>query len=414
MRLFMLEIKRVLKSKMTWILLLLSLALTFLMAYLPVSYAYLEYTNETGELVLLEGLDAVRYGKELQKDITGVVTPEKVRRAVEDYQACLREYGVEESYNLPDGVYSERIYPYAPLLRGVKEAFADPDTGFAPSVMEIDPEQVDQYYTLCEQRIMSLMKMEQKDYPAAQQDAAAMYQKVEKPFQFYPGYRSDALEYQAFLQFLAAMLCVMIAAPVFSSDYQTGADDILRCTKHGKMRLGVIKILSAFVICTVSFAVCSALYLLVSNSLFGWECTQTSMQMMFSVLNLLNLDIGGLQVLILAAGLLSLMAVISFTLFLSSRFSNTVTVQAVSFLFYILPIIVYMALPDTVSIWLRTILPASGLALQTSYLYMLVDFVYLNIGNFSIWLPYAMIAAAAIEIPIFIGLAVYSHARRRS
>lgn len=415
MRLFILEIKRVLKSKMTWILLAVSLALTFLMAYLPVTFARLDYTNEVGELVTLEGLDAVRYEKELQKDIAGVVTPEKVRQAVEDYQACLREYGVEESYELPEGVYDERIYPYAPLLRGIKEALADPDTGFAPSVMEIDPEQVDRYYELCAERIVSLMKTEQKDHPAAQQDAIALYGQVEKPFLFYPGYRSDAMEYQAMLQFLVAMLCVIIAAPVFSSDYQTGADDILRCTKHGRVRLAAVKVLSALIICTISFAVCAALYLLVSNSLFGWECTKTSMQLLFSIVNLPNLDIGGLQVFILAAGLLSMMAVISFTLFLSSRFGSTVAAQAVSTLFYVLPVIVYLALPDsTVSLLLRTLLPSSGLALQASYLYMMLDFVYLNIGSMAVWMPYAMIAAAAVEIPVFIGLTVYSHARRRA
>ncbi len=38
---------------------------------------------------------------------------------------------------------------------------------------------------------------------------------------------------------LALLFCVVIAVLVFSADYQSGADDILRCTRHGRSRLGV-------------------------------------------------------------------------------------------------------------------------------------------------------------------------------
>lgn len=74
-----------------------------------------------GNTVKLTGLAALRYEKAQQAGIEGEVTPEKLRKAVEDYQACLREYGVENSYELPDGVYGERITPFAPLLKGVKD-----------------------------------------------------------------------------------------------------------------------------------------------------------------------------------------------------------------------------------------------------------------------------------------------------
>lgn len=45
--------------------------------------------------------------------------------------------------------------------------------------------------------------------------------------------------------FLLAILCAVIVAPVFSTEYQTGADDIIRCTKNGRMRLATVKIASA-------------------------------------------------------------------------------------------------------------------------------------------------------------------------
>ncbi len=163
------------------------------------------------------------YEQKLQADITGTVTPEKVRHAVEAYQACLRKYGAETTYDLPDGVYDSEILPYAPLLHGIREVFANPNTGLAPGIAEIDPQKTGDYYDLCAERIVSLMKQEQKEHPAAQQAAIDLYSQVKKPYRFYPGYSTEAMEYQEFLAFLILLLCTVIAAPVFTSDYQTGA-----------------------------------------------------------------------------------------------------------------------------------------------------------------------------------------------
>lgn len=60
----------------------------------------------------------------------------------------------------------------------------------APTIMEIDLEQTDNYYAVCEARIVALIMMEQPDSPAAQRKAVEMYQKIKKPFEVYPGMSS--------------------------------------------------------------------------------------------------------------------------------------------------------------------------------------------------------------------------------
>ena len=233
MRLLKVEIKRILKTRLTVILLSAALLLTLLMAYLPITFpsSGCTYTDAQGNITELEGLQGISYKKKLQTVVTGTVTPEMARQAVETYQACLQKYGAETTYDLPDGVYDTEILPYAPLLRGIREIFADPDTGLAPAISDIDPEKVDNYYDLCDARIVSLMKQEQKDHPAAQQVAIDSFSQVDAPYVFYPGYSTEAMEYQTLLAYLILLLCTVIAAPVFTSDYQTGADDIYRCTK---------------------------------------------------------------------------------------------------------------------------------------------------------------------------------------
>lgn len=413
MRLLKLEIKRVLKTRITIVLLFLSFLFSFLFAYLPTTFSYINHVDGAGQAVKLKGLDSIRYEKEVQADITGAVTPEKIRQALEDYQACLTKYGVDNTYDLPDGVYERELFPFMPLLHGVREAFADPGTGIAPSLMELSPEDMDHFYEKCDERCLTLMKQEQKDHPAAHSVASAMYQKVGKPFLFFPGYGSNPMDYQIILAFFILLFGTVITAPVFTSDYQTGADDILRCTKYGKVKFAVVKVISALLICTVTFSVCTFLYITVSNSLFGWECTKTSMQMIYSALNLADMNIGQLQRFTAVGGLLCIMASTCFTLFLSSKFKNMLASLSVSLLFCILPIILYMALPAGIGSYIYSVLPAGGTGLQTSILYAAIDFDFWNIGNLSVWLPYVMLGAYAVEIPLFFILTVCSYSRHK-
>lgn len=406
-----LELKRILHSKRTWILLALSLLFSALLAYLPTTYCYSNGTDEAGNEISLTGLASIAYEKEQQADASGIVTPERVREAVESYQACLISYGVTESYDLPEGVYEREILPIAPLLHGVKEAFADPNTGMAPTLMEIDPEKINDYYSVCEARLRSLMAMEQPDSQAAQHKAVEMYRQIEKPFEVYPGMSSTIMDYQNIMGFLVLLFCVVLAAPVFSADYQSGADDILRCTKHGRTSLGVAKLLAALLIAGLTFILCAAVFILLTDSLFGWECIKTSIQMMYSIVTLADMDIGQLQVLFAVAGLLSVLASVSFTLFLSSKCKSTVSSLAASLVFCIAPVVICMTVPGVLSTWLCSILPASGTSIQASILYAITDFQFLNVGSLAVWTPYAMIGACVIEIPLFSFLTIRSYCK---
>ena len=200
-------------------------------------------------------------------------------------------------------------------------------------------------------------------------------------FSGYPGYNSDAMDYQMLTAFLVLLLCAVITAPVFASDYQTGADDILRCTKLGRLRLAVVKISAALLISAVAFCISAGMYLVISDSLYGWACTKTSIQLLFSIVNLPNMSLWQLQLTCAAGYLLTLLATVSLTLLLSSRFHSVVSALAVSLLLCILPVVVCISLPESISNWLLTILPAGGAALQGSLLYYNYFERYLHIHN---------------------------------
>lgn len=411
MRVLKLEIKKVMKTRRTWVLIAASLFLSVIMAYFPVTFQYAERYDEAGEKTELQGMEAIRYLKEVRADITGEVTPDKVRKAVEDYQACLQEYGVAESWDLPDGIYGRRIVPFAPLLRGVKEAFANRDTGMAPSVMDIAPSDVDDYYTACKERLISLMKMEEKENPDIGEVALHMYLDVKTPYLYYPGYTSDALEYEGFLAMFLLLFGMIMAAPVFSSDYQTGADDILRCTKHGHIRLGAAKIVSTVIISAVLFIVCMVIHLLAVNAFFGWECLKTSLQMEFSITNLADWNIGQMQRRVALTGLLTVVATVCFTLFLSTKCRNVITSLSAGFFICLAPLFLSQMFGSSskAAVWLRCLLPSCGVCPPVSFLYEAIDYHFLKLGNLILWVPYAMAVFAGIETVVFVVLALRSY-----
>lgn len=202
-------------------------------------------------------------------------------------------------------------------------------------------------------------------------------------------------------------MCIAMVVPTFANEYQTGSDSIMRCTKNGRVKFSVIRILAAGVIFTVVFIVGMVIHLFIINLAFGAECLKTSFQMLFSVINLANLNLGQLQVILVLAGLLSLLASISCTLFLSAKCRDSLSSLLISLVVMLLPTIIYTALGG--SVWLSTILPSAGIGLQNNFLYQLYGFNFLYIGDMSFWTPYIILISAAIEIPVFVFLTIRSY-----
>lgn len=103
----------------------------------------------------------------------------------------------------------------------------------------------------------------------------------------------------------------------FSGEYQSGADSILRCAKHGRTRLAITKILASSMIVMVVYTMCITLHLAISDITFGTNCLQSSVQMLFSIINLPNWDLAQMQIVISLVGLISVLACVYCTFFIS-------------------------------------------------------------------------------------------------
>ena len=130
MNLYRLELKRVCKTRMTAILLVIALVLAVVMAYLPVTFIGWTELDASGNKVRYTGLKAIQ--KQQEQQVSGTITPDVMQEALEAYQRVYRQYDASSINDIPTEVFYKELARYQSLVNNAKEAFADPKTGMAP------------------------------------------------------------------------------------------------------------------------------------------------------------------------------------------------------------------------------------------------------------------------------------------
>ena len=232
-------------------------------------------------------------------------------------------------------------------------------------------------------------------------------------YEFGFGTGSDTASTLPVSLFAVAIVCSIICAPVFASDYSTGADDIQRCARYGCRRLGKAKLLAAMTLSTVLYIVCAAVFVALTLAVYGDD--KTSAQLALDALVLIDIDMNGVLVLTLVAGFLSVLAMTAFTLYLSARMRSSVAVLAIALAVAMAPTFLVILLREgALGDWLRLLLPSGGLGLGTG---MIVDIQvgkFLTLGPVAVWTPFAALAVPALEAPVFTLLARRAYVRHEA
>ena len=168
---------------------------SLLMAYVPVSFY--NCANPSGDKEYLSGFDALRTMKEIRSDIEGPIEHEDIKAAVKSYQEVTRKYGVDSEYSLPtEGKVETAKYEF--LFWRIKEAYG-PENGLGANLNTLDVENIDEFYSSISKHLQYNMMLEQKQYPAAQETAIKMFEKVNTPYQYYVGADSTVVDYEELL-----------------------------------------------------------------------------------------------------------------------------------------------------------------------------------------------------------------------
>ena len=408
---YKLELKRLLKTRSTWILMAAALLVTLILCCINIFGAhYYSYDGKS-----YHALDATEMREIVTESAEGEWTSERIRdvfEQIDEVSANRRGIAVEgetnDNYEIVTGGNNSGAASIAgytnTFLRSIPQVF---DVQY---VNEITPDMAAQYYTQRKAYIEEAMTLNYG--PAVAEAALRLDENTAEPFYYEFGFGtgSDTASTLPVSLFAVAIVCSIICAPVFASDYSTGADDIQRCTRYGCKRLGRAKLLAAMTLSAVLYIICAAVFVALTLAVYGDD--KTSAQLALDALVLIDIDMNGVLVLTLIAGFLSVLAMTAFTLWLSARMRSSVAVLAIALAVAMTPTFLVILLREgALGDWLRLLLPSGGLGLGTG---MFVDIQigeFLTVGSIALWTPFVMLAAPVIETPVFALLARRAYVR---
>ena len=406
MRLYYLEMKRLIRTKSVWILMIAMVVLAAVMAYVPVTFIR-AYKTDAGNVQAVTGVQAVKISKETRKDMEGEVTEEKIRQAIRVLNEMYQEYGSSFMEEVSADVYAEKIYPIMPVLNVIEQVLApDGKNLYNMEAFDVKEEDAATIYEKYREEIQGLSQN-----PELVKEMQKISGSVKTPFTYESGMTLETVDYYTISLFLVMFAFIVIASPVYAAEYQTGADDVIRCTKNGRVRIAVTKILVTFTLAVATFVASSLTFVAVLYILYGGSGFGTSIQMGY-VFYLPALTIGSMLKLQIAGGVLFTLATVSFVLFLSSKCKNVQTALISAFGIAILPMILNMAGNNNVLNIMRCILPTGGFGLINGLQSELMARNFALVAGHYIWLPYILLVAAAVAVPVFVGLTIVSYCRR--
>lgn len=406
MRLYYLEMKRLIRTKSVWILMIAMVVLAAVMAYVPVTFIR-AYKTDAGNVQAVTGVQAVKISKETRKDMEGEVTEEKIRQAIRVLNEMYQEYGSSFMEEVSADVYAEKIYPIMPVLNVIEQVLVpDGKNLYNMETFDVKEEDAATIYEKYREEIQGLSQN-----PELVKEMQKISGSVKTPFTYESGMTLETVDYYTIYLFLVMFAFIVIASPVYAAEYQTGADDVIRCTKNGRVRIAVTKILVTFTLAVATFVASSLTFVAVLYILYGGSGFGTSIQMGY-VFYLPALTSGSMLKLQIAGGVLFTLATVSFVLFLSSKCKNVQTALISAFGIAILPMILNMAGNNNVLNIMRCILPTGGFGLINGLQSELMARNFALVAGHYIWLPYILLVAAAVAVPVFVGLTIVSYCRR--
>ena len=393
---YRLEMKRLVKTRSTLFLAAAALLFSIFFALFNVFSAY-DYSSIDG--TAFHGLEAIERRRAAAALCEGEWTRERMDGVFAKVAEISANYeAASEADKKAAEAYIGTFFSPVAQVYGVTDLSA------------ISPEEASQYYTQRKAYIDEAVGL--RYGPAAAEAALALDADAVEPFYYEFGFGtgSDLAGSLPSCLFAVAVVCSVICAPVFASDYATGADDVQRCALKGRKPLGRARILAAVTLSALLYVLCAAVFTAIMLAVFGAD--STSAQLALDALVLGDLTMNDVLLLTLGAGLLSVLAMTAFTLWLSAHMRSSVAVLAAALAVAMAPTFLIVLLRDSaLGDWLRLLLPGGGLGLGTG---MIVDIQvgkFLTLGRIAVWTPYAALAVPALEAPVFALLARRAYVR---
>ena len=307
-----------------------------------------QWVTENG--VEITGLSAIRAKKKALADVSCDLTAERLGTVITNYQSA---YADPSSFYKSDGTPISWINntSYAKYIQNDSEIKFLIDLAFTLAggsydyyaMNNMSASDAERFYV---NRMNKVREYLDRDYTYGnysdkdKEYFIAKNEKIKTPFHYsYNEGWKKILPISYFALVIIAMVVSITLAPMFSSEYQTGADAILLSTKYGRSKLIIAKIASSFLL--TSFIYCIGMLVLTIATLFiyGGKGAGCSLQ----VTNFLapaNVSLFGAYLYVLFAGYCMCLLMQGITLLLSAKMQSPFSVIICTMLFFFAPMFI--------------------------------------------------------------------------
>lgn len=364
-----LELKKIIRNKLTLFVCIGSLTITGILFSLAV-FREIAIDENGKQYVGKEAFDLERM---YDSKVAGLLTEDKVKKTIAEYQKLYSDPDnleeTAEGTTLKESVFVKYIQPYYSYFKVIDEVYIEPSTiDMTFSALEdVDTAQEGSYYKARENKISTLLNQEYLDWNYS--DAEKEFwinrtDKVELPYEYgYCGGWKTFLNCSELLLVGIIAICICIA-PVFAGEYQSQADSVVLTTKYGKTKLVTAKILASFIFAIILFGLHIMVALGVQLLVAGADGVALPIQLM-NVICPYSLTMGSAVLMVIITALVVMLGMVSLTLFLSARLAKTFLTLIVNILVIMVPM--FLSISETSGIWNRVLMILPAMAVRPVY-----------------------------------------------
>ena len=307
-----------------------------LTATLSSVYSY----DENGNYVY--GYKAIKYEKARAEKISGEITSEKVADVIELYNTIasdtdnLNEYGT-----IKDSVYNSELYPYQKIIRCVAVAYTQIGQPDYTIIKTLTYDDGLDFYNRRDKQVIDTLNMDYSygNYSDAEKNIILKFnENVSEPYVL--GY---TLGWESLIQYSFAFFVILTfvalinVSSVFSNEFQRGTAQVILSSKHGRSKIFTAKIISAFLVSTIMFAVFVGIYVLTYAAVYGLDRRGASIQSLI-LLSVYDLTLGEAFFTAVLISYAAYIFVIFFTLTISVICKSNFTSVLLALALYFIPI----------------------------------------------------------------------------
>lgn len=399
------EMKRLVKSRQFRIVFLISVVISMLLAYLVISFSvYPNFSDASSKRKDYRGISAVQFIKKNAESVEGEINSEFLANSFSQYREEYAKYDLE----FPMEIYYRIIKPINPFLDMVWMSIYNPQK----TIESIKPNEASNYYIFRKQSQKRIAEDNFINNNNAYSVISKIDEKINEPYIYQYGIGdTNATEYLSFCVFILAILCTFVSAPAFSMSYFTGEDEIVRCTKYGKKQLPTSRIVAIYLLITILYFLTTGIFLMATIFVYGMDCSP--IQICKGALLVAPITENQFLMLVELSGYLSVLAMCSFALFISSRKKNPVVSLAVSMCALLIPtIMAFVGKGGNIETIIRILLPSGGIGFGVGMFY---DVTTAWVGKFVtlfrkvLYVPNLRIIVDLCWIILFSGLTTMSY-----